>query len=105
MKPGSGRCLESEFQTGYVRDAMSPSKPLKDLKPLNLPPEAAKPEIAPTSHVPIYKPRWKINLDEKAKKELDESQRRLEKRAQRTPEELKIANDAWFHCGPGEATP
>jgi hypothetical protein len=77
----------------------------KDLKP----PEAGKPAtFAPGGCIPVYEtpPAFRLKpFSKEQSAKLRKSQRVLEKRARRTPEELRIANEAWFDRGPGEATP
>jgi hypothetical protein len=72
--------------------------------PLELLPETGKTSVPPTPVLRVDKspfPPFQISI---TKEEREEMERELEKH-RRTPEELKIANDAWFARGPGEATP
>jgi len=70
-------------------------------------PEATKPATGPRSRVPRYVPRYQMTGKVPfTQEELDEMDREATERATRTPEELKIANDAWLENeGPGRATP
>jgi hypothetical protein len=54
--------------------------------------------------IPRYTVVGKIEFD-MTKEELDGIRRAIDERGIRMPKKLKIANDAWFNCGPGEATP
>jgi hypothetical protein len=58
----------------------------------------------PPPGIPRYRVVGKIEFD-MSREEMDGLRREIDKRGIRTPEELKIANDAWFNCGPGEAPP
>lgn len=76
----------------------------------NPPPAASRSEKAasqPQSRIPLYETPLAFRMKPLSEKELEElrgSQRILKKCATRTPEELRIANKAWFDLGPGEAT-
>jgi hypothetical protein len=72
--------------------------------PLELSPETEKPSIPPAPGLRVDKSPFPPYVCNISKEEREEMEREREKH-KRTPEELKIANDAWFDCGPGEATP
>ena len=96
--------LEIELRQGYVRDAMNEQESQEKATPLELSPEAAKPSTPPASGLRVDKSPFPPFVCIMSKEEREELGREREKH-RRTPEELKIANDAWFDCGPGEATP
>jgi hypothetical protein len=73
-------------------------------KPLPTERKSEKPTSAPPSRLRVDKspfPSLQISM---TKAEREKMERELEKH-RRTPEQLGIANDAWFDCGPGEVTP
>ena len=76
----------------------------RSFKPLLTARDSKKPASAPPSRLRVDKspfPPLQISMTNAERAEME---RELEKH-RRTPEQLKIANDAWFDCGPGQATP
>jgi hypothetical protein len=73
-------------------------------EPNEAPENKPVPATRTPNHIPRYKVVGKIEF-EMTKDKMDEARQEIDERGTRTPEELKIANDAWFDCGPGEATP
>jgi hypothetical protein len=69
-------------------------------------PEAAKPATGSSNSIPRHQVVGKVRFVGITQERLAEIMRELRECATRTPEELKIANDAWLENeGPGRATP